>query len=244
MAFRNFVSSIRDKLPGKRRRDQARARAATIAPDTGITTVANPQSTAQLPAVQAPAVQVPAVQAPVSPRPPILALPSELRNAIYRLALVDNDWITIDENFREPGILQSCRQIRQEARMMWCQRNNFVLPIYNADGALYRAFSRQQLQRISRGDHPIDYYYQFVDQAGKEWSRLMEWCALTHHGKGQFAPLPWDNLDNGRPLPTVVKTALWIAQGLKNLPWPMCQTVFAYYRRIAGFVDSEWLINR
>ncbi|EMC96951.1 hypothetical protein BAUCODRAFT_48719, partial [Baudoinia panamericana UAMH 10762] len=57
----------------------------------------------------------------------LLNLPGELRNYIYRLALVEDDHIKISKNSKplQPGILQVSRQCRKEASDIYYQENIF-----------------------------------------------------------------------------------------------------------------------
>lgn len=68
----------------------------------------------------------------------LLGMPPEIRNRIYREVLVDyDDYISLyDErlefpdfvrkgNTRQPGLLRSCKQVRQEALPIFLQENRF-----------------------------------------------------------------------------------------------------------------------
>ncbi|KAK5124394.1 hypothetical protein LTR85_001611 [Meristemomyces frigidus] len=56
----------------------------------------------------------------------LLTLPGELRNRIYRLALVAHDDITVDkENWKQPALLQVCKRIRKEGSSIYYEENKF-----------------------------------------------------------------------------------------------------------------------
>ncbi|KXT05194.1 hypothetical protein AC578_8430 [Pseudocercospora eumusae] len=221
MAFRKFVSKVRDKMSAKRRKDKARSRAAA-ASDAHIV---------QQPAFHVPAVQAPPVQAPTVQTPAVLVVITQSNTDCVLLTLQTASAAHLDLTERD-------------TQSHLGHRNRFMLRIYNADGALYRALSNRTLERMWEGEQAFVYYYNFVDLPGKEWSKLMKWCALTHHGNTQFAPLRWDILDSFRPLATVVKTALDIARIMSHVPWLTCRGVLATFRVIAGMIDPEWLIDR
>ena len=63
----------------------------------------------------------------VSDFPPcrLLDLTGELRNRIYRYALVDPDQLSIPitvDGYARPGLLSTCKQIRQEALKIYLSR--------------------------------------------------------------------------------------------------------------------------
>ena len=80
----------------------------------------------------------------INPTCHLLALPAELRAIIFELALVQDELIIIhypDRNvdFDEcpawirPGLLQSCRQIREEASVLYFSENRFLIEITDWD---------------------------------------------------------------------------------------------------------------
>ena len=66
----------------------------------------------------------------------ILALPAELRNEIYRYAIIEDGQIEVTlEGPGEPELLRTCGEIRQEAITIYYTENHFVLQIEDWDGA-------------------------------------------------------------------------------------------------------------
>ncbi|KXT07161.1 hypothetical protein AC578_2493 [Pseudocercospora eumusae] len=58
---------------------------------------------------------------------PLLALPPELRNHIYREVLVhNNNIIIITKSTKPPSLLQLCREIRFEAQGIYLAENRFM----------------------------------------------------------------------------------------------------------------------
>ena len=62
----------------------------------------------------------------------LLSLPPELRNAIYELALNESIGVVVDNRFGQPALLNTCRQIRAEARPVWYTENRFLVRIHNS----------------------------------------------------------------------------------------------------------------
>ncbi|KAK3638371.1 hypothetical protein LTR22_017849 [Elasticomyces elasticus] len=75
---------------------------------------------------------------------PFALLPAEIRNDIFRLALTSEVPIPfLPEN--EPGLLQTCRQIREETKQVHWAENEFILMVQGHRGARR---PRQVLQDI------------------------------------------------------------------------------------------------
>lgn len=49
-------------------------------------------------------------------QPRMLTLPAELRNRIYRLAILEDHDVTVDQDFKLPAMLHVCRKTREEAK--------------------------------------------------------------------------------------------------------------------------------
>lgn len=60
--------------------------------------------------------------------PPLLRLPSELRNAIYIYSIIEQSPIVVDDTQPlEPALLSACRTIRDEALFLFYADNTFEL---------------------------------------------------------------------------------------------------------------------
>ena len=85
---------------------------------------------------------------------PLLSLPGEIRNKIYRLVLVsDPDWaITIKPAHmrRQRSLLKTCYQIREEASQIYYGENIFLTTSLNADLFHTTRFLRSPDQSIAR----------------------------------------------------------------------------------------------
>lgn len=59
--------------------------------------------------------------------PPLLKLPPELRNRIYRYAIVQDEPIDVAETTKkkEPALLATCKEIREQALKMFYHENTF-----------------------------------------------------------------------------------------------------------------------
>ena len=84
---------------------------------------------------------------------PLLNLPAELRNTVYRLALTTDDAITINRDTfsQRIALLQTCRTIRDEATSIFYAESIFHLPLdgeQNAASLAWLELSRRNLTHI------------------------------------------------------------------------------------------------
>ena len=64
------------------------------------------------------------------PQPPLLALLGELRNKIWRYALLEEERKTgPGDDGVQPGVLRTTRQLRAETAAIYCTENAFVFTI-------------------------------------------------------------------------------------------------------------------
>ncbi|KAK5127561.1 hypothetical protein LTR85_006901 [Meristemomyces frigidus] len=99
------------------------------------------------------------------PASPLLELPGELRNRIYRLLLVEDDEslpiTVVKERFEEPAILYACSEIRHEATPIYYCENRFCLEVTSFDPRLPLRWTRKLLAMWKRYNDEFDLL--FVD---------------------------------------------------------------------------------
>ncbi|TKA70392.1 hypothetical protein B0A55_05615 [Friedmanniomyces simplex] len=73
------------------------------------------------------------------PESPFLRIPGELRNEIYRYALLEDDTIKINKHAKpaQPGMLQTNRQCRKEAGDIYYHENTFLFGISHFEASIY-----------------------------------------------------------------------------------------------------------
>ncbi|KAF7190711.1 hypothetical protein HII31_07870 [Pseudocercospora fuligena] len=113
----------------------------------------------------------------MNPDAHLLGLSGELRNVIYRLALLEENGILVTQtNHTEPGLLQVCRQIRDEAKTIYRQENGFRLHVINYEPIVPK--SAHWIWKKSR------FAWRFFGRAtGISRSNLKAWMKLFHAGR-------------------------------------------------------------
>lgn len=152
------------------------------------------------------------VSAPTMPPPPVpptasrlLTIAPEIRNRIYRYALLSSDPIELTTLPKQPALLFTCRQIRSEATKMWYFGNEFKCLIDDCDARLICRFTTHLTQKFTKNDiATYMFVYNDVDDDGPNWANLMVWCRSVLEGKG-YGPRP--DVDCS-PTMSVV-TAIW-----------------------------------
>lgn len=95
--------------------------------------------------------------------PTLLGLPGELRNEIYRLALIEDNFVYLNDHSLQPGLLMTNRQIRKEAMPIF-QENKLGLVIYDLKPEPHSDHwcwveEAAEMLRLDREDDPEDADY-------------------------------------------------------------------------------------
>lgn len=104
----------------------------------------------------------------------LLGLPAELRNNIYRLALVEGEIITPAQGSMPsvPPLLSTNRQIQAEAASIYVQENMFAFDIDNLDGSkVTELCSAALVRRHRRVRTGVD----LEEPHSSSWSNLKIW---------------------------------------------------------------------
>lgn len=104
-----------------------------------------------------------------------LDLSAELQNRIYEITLVSDDAIEIDDESKQPGLLQTNRQVRQEATKVWYFQNSFLVSIDECDARLAALFQEHLMEKFPKNDAWINIEVeQVVDPNEPNWWNLVE----------------------------------------------------------------------
>lgn len=119
----------------------------------------------------------------------LLDLPPELRNQIYELALVDDhgytrndvgDIMVTRDDYMQPPLLRTCRQIRSEASEVFQDGSFFSLRIDNLKLAPQ---PKHWFWKLECSNETDNWEYDGLEL----WSNLKEWVKLSYDG---VAPAP------------------------------------------------------
>lgn len=165
----------------------------------------------------------------------MLALPAELRNAIYEEVLPQNTDIVVYKRLRVPPLLQVCRQVRGEAAGMWFESNRFLHDVKHCDASLLIAWDRCcSALGMFNSEHAI------TIRGYADWNNLMQWCKACCNDGCTFLD---DTGNNRLKISSVVSAATKIAaRSYKNWQsWKECKVVLAELRAAVGRYEEPWL---
>ena len=165
-------------------------------------------------------------------------LPAEMRNRIYREVLVDPECVFIEdaEDFQEPPLLQTCRQIRQEAITIYYRENYFCICAegFNSDrGYTWCQRARRHAPDLMRNTEWCQH------ESNQRSADLRQWLQRAHEGSvpyGEWLEPAW------------IGNEFQIVKDLKDVSWTLVERVLKSYEAsvramkmvFEGEVDEEW----
>ena len=168
-------------------------------------------------------------------KPGFLDLPPEMRNRVYKLALIEKDEeIEVDATWQPPALLSTCKQIRSETLHMAYQSNAFIFKITDCDASLFVAFDKHVESLPEELRDTVSYKIRLF---GRDWDNLMVWC--RHVWKGEVIAL--HKRYNATKLWTVVYGATKIAKHAQG-SWKKCKLQLNAFRAVAGKLDYRQLM--
>ncbi|KAK5117159.1 hypothetical protein LTR85_008927 [Meristemomyces frigidus] len=151
----------------------------------------------------------------------LLALPPELRDEIYRFALVEEKIVVDATRHTTPGVLRTCRQIRKEASPIFYRENAFVVVAMDL-----------------RAPVPVQHWFNhrvpdkrrtIKDRGDMNWVNLKAWLQIYHEqpyfGFGGKAAR-----DDG----DLILYAFNVVDKMRSAPWDMIEGVLEDFRNAAG----------
>ncbi|KAK6392664.1 hypothetical protein LTR65_003437 [Meristemomyces frigidus] len=181
----------------------------------------------------------PATQNPrPAPTSLLLRLPPELRLSIWEFALVEDGPVRVTPLLQQPGLLRTCRQIREEAMKTWLHSNFFWFDVVDCDATLIKAFVKHARQLISTLGLALTLRGGCDGNGREHWRNLVEWCTAVRSGQA-FVVLKSDDLNRmGR----VVAAAHAITPDYADCTWQECEKALEHLRFAVGGLEPQWLL--
>lgn len=173
--------------------------------------------------------------------PGLLTIPPELRNRIYEEVLVEEKKIDLShKDTKPPGLLSTCRQIRDEARKIWYFQNKFHLTVIACDCRLERDFAdaREAVESEVGSEGREVYVSVKLCRGDRDWSNLLEWCRLIFAGDCLYALDVPDARDSNYFC--VVATAQDVTKTCVG-NWEDCRKTLESLRQSFGRINPMWL---
>ena len=167
-----------------------------------------------------------------------LTIPGELRNKIYRIALVSDGKIVVAKGqFVEPLLLRTCRQIRTEATKIYYLENEWTIDYPNWEYAMAEAFIHH-VQLVPGLDFAKMRSYWRNSGSYTNRANLLELARVLHEGKRGLRWLVAG--DNPSVLMSATMGVNEIARAMKESPWDQVERVLGIYLQQVPKQTSGW----
>ncbi|KAK5127463.1 hypothetical protein LTR85_006802 [Meristemomyces frigidus] len=166
----------------------------------------------------------------------LLSLPPEMRNRVYRAALIDNSEIVILPKGPlpdEPALLRTCSQIRNEATSIYYKENRFVFEIRDNDASLHIQWCRSSQERLHTGRN----FFRLTESTN--WTNLLHWLESYYSRRCCGV----DVTDIGSPFETVAQLTS-VVKKLRtstDLEWSQVADILERMRKALGAQKKGWL---
>ncbi|KAK4549718.1 hypothetical protein LTR36_005019 [Oleoguttula mirabilis] len=176
------------------------------------------------------------------PACPLLELPAELRNEIYRCTLVEagGDIRIKKESFHEPALLYASKQVRSEALPVFYGKNTFDLFIVNFDssvGVLWHKKARK-LAKL----HKVHVEARLSTACNPNWSNLMLWLQ-RYHAREVLSSLNTRVVGNRMgddEKITLLAQMFDTAKEFRDMPWARVEKNLLGFRRLLKLQHKDW----
>jgi hypothetical protein len=168
----------------------------------------------------------------------LLSLPGELRNRIYRFAIIGTRALEIDAarwSTHQPPLLKICKQIRHEALRLFYIENKISTNIHDWNPVVKYHFQQLMFKHNVRPENLHHYF-----SGGPNWENLMNWLKAVHEGRiGSISDAVGKQRPMERKLVGVMFRVVRKATGVSS--WPQVEDLLVAHRELLGMVDARWL---
>ena len=159
----------------------------------------------------------------------LLALPAELRDAIYTYAVIEPGEIRLTQGTcAEPALLRTCRQIREEAGSIFYEKNTISVAMqdYKLEPQTAHWYWTQPLK-----NGEIDF------RGSPKWQNIKNWLRL--HREGNVAGM--DHLQEHESGQKMVVGQAWaILREMWDVDWSVTEKVLDIFRKGVDAKTSTW----
>ncbi|KAK5694957.1 hypothetical protein LTR17_024748 [Elasticomyces elasticus] len=171
----------------------------------------------------------------------LLDIAPELRNHIYRMAIIHNQPIVVStQGYNIPPLLSVCKQIRHEAESIFYYENAFETELsdYNID--LHRKFMEHlkdlglQKKKINASPKSISWM--------PHWPNMIHWLALYHRYDvdDKLNAIPDAQAAGKNPYPVTIGALFEIVDtAFSLLPWVLVKLLVLPLRAVLISIDPK-----
>ncbi|EME42609.1 hypothetical protein DOTSEDRAFT_26183 [Dothistroma septosporum NZE10] len=116
------------------------------------------------------------------PKASLLGIPGELRNQIYGYVLLEGGLVKLDaQDHQLPGLLRTCRQIRDEATEIYQTENNFQVDAWNMKLCIPQNYADHWMSTLEHS------HFWITMRGTPNWENFMVW--LKRYSTGEVPGL-------------------------------------------------------
>lgn len=162
----------------------------------------------------------------------LFGLPGEIRNEIYRHSLTPNTTCIVSRAaFKQPALLQTCREIRGGAAPIYYHENAFIIKVYDLDFSAVVAFTRHAERWHLARERIMLCFVMY----SRSWENLLRGAKAFHEGKMLAFRADFnDHFVRG------VTRAFRIVNFLPGIPWESVVKVLQEHKAEMEDADRGW----
>ncbi|KAF7196146.1 hypothetical protein HII31_02547 [Pseudocercospora fuligena] len=172
----------------------------------------------------------------------LLGLPAELRNYIYRLVMLEQDYIDITpRSYARPALLDTCRQTRSEGLKIYYYENKFEIKINDFDSDMHLRF-RSHTKEMGLSSNKMSFGSD-VQVASPNWRKLMTWLQRYHAKEIRtYAAKPTTEVhtDSRAIIRSTLGTMFATAKAMGSQPWHAVEKLMELSRPVLILQDQRW----
>jgi len=169
--------------------------------------------------------------------PRFLDLSPELRNCIYRCALVSPGTILLEgEARREPALLRAARQLRDEGASIYYSENTFVVDIHNMAGVEMMPF-RHLLRRYRKS---VQDNFTCQLHPGVDWANLLQWLKSYHDPQSPVGRSGLTRRNEQNPDAVIMARAFDVVARMKSDRWSKVEAVLEAFHLAVAASRPVW----
>lgn len=166
------------------------------------------------------------------PKASLLGIPGELRNQIYRYALLEDQLIKLNpQDHQLPGLLRTCRQIADEATDIYQTENNFQVDAWNMKLSIPENYAEHWMSSLEHC------HFWITMRGAPDWENFWGW--LRRYSTGEVP-----GLASGQPSneAEILAQAFEIVHGLKkNLQFNQILPVLEAWKKSVVLAGADFV---
>ena len=171
------------------------------------------------------------------PKPELLSIPGEIRNMIYRMALLSNGRVNISKYpLPEPALLRTCRQLRQETIAIFYLENRFSVECPDWNYWNFRGLVERLRRLKSSNDISTSRIACRPNGSLVHKPNLLEFLRATY--EGLVSGLVYDN--QKKVTTTAITGAFDIARTMRGQDWSTVEKVLEVYLQEVAKARVGW----